>query len=101
MARALVVFLAVAIVHFALSIAGFLLVLPAAFETQGVGFWAAPGKMTLVAIASVLLAPVAWIWGSAYEFPHVAAVSALFGAAAVLLMRLWADARRRCAARPS
>jgi hypothetical protein len=101
MRRAILVFSLVAVLHFALSIAGFLLVLPAAFETQGVGFWAAPGKMTLIAIASLLLAPAAWIWGSGYEIPHVAAVSALFGAAAVLLTRLWAGARRRCAARPS
>ena len=94
MLRAIVVFSVVAILHFALSIAGFLLVLPAAFEPT-------PFRSLMVWIASVLLAPVVWIFGSDFEFPHVAAVSVLFGAAAVLLMRLWAGARRRSAARPS
>jgi hypothetical protein len=94
MRRAILVFSVVAVLHFALSIVGFLLVLPTAFEPTAF-------RSLLVWIASVLLAPVVWIFGSNFEIPHIAAVSAVFGAAAVLLMRLWAGARRRCAARPS
>jgi hypothetical protein len=88
--RAILLFLAVAIAHFTLSLVGFAMVLPAAFATQGgQGFWAAPGKVILASIGGVLLAPVAWLWGSQFELIHIAIVSVLFGLAAVTLMRLW------------
>jgi hypothetical protein len=89
MLRALVLFFAVAIAHFALSVAGLLLVLPAAFEAQGAGFWAAPGKVTLVWVSSALLAPVAWLRGPDFGFLDIAAASALAGAAAVAIARPW------------
>jgi hypothetical protein len=44
--RTLALFSVVAVLHFVLSVAGVLAVLPAAFETQA-GFWAAPGKAIL------------------------------------------------------
>ena len=65
------------------------MVLPAGFESQGVGFWAAPGKLALVWIASVLLAPVAWLRGSEFGFADIAVASVLFGAAVVGAVHLW------------
>jgi hypothetical protein len=70
--RALALFSVVAVLHFVLSVAGILAVLPAAFETQA-GFRAAPGKAILA-------------WTSSRE---IAVVSVLFGAAAVGLARGW------------
>ena len=41
-------------------LASVLLVLPVAFETQGVGWRAAPLRATLVWLGSALLVPLAW-----------------------------------------
>ena len=88
MNRSLALFAAVALAHFALSVAGLMMVLPAAFETQGGQFWAAPGKMILVWGAGVLLAPLAWLRPD-FGFVEVAILSVLWGAAAVALLVLW------------
>lgn len=90
--QSLAIFLVVAVVHFVLSVAGVVVALPAAFDTQA-GFWAAPGKATLAWSAAVLLAPLAWIRpllpeASRYGYAEIALVSVLFGAAAVGVARL-------------
>lgn len=90
--RTLALFSIVAILHFVLSVAGILMALPAAFETQA-GFWAAPGKALLAWTAAVLLAPLAWAQPllpqrAGFSYAEIAAVSVLFGAAAVALEKL-------------
>lgn len=93
-ARLAALFLAVAALHFVLSVAGIVMALPAAFDTQAGGFWAAPGEAALAAIAGGLLAPLAWLQPllperAGFSYGEIAAVSALFGAAAVGLALLW------------
>lgn len=97
MLRSLTVFSIVSTLHFFLSVWGLLFVLPVAFETQGgAGFWAAPGKSLLVGMASVLLAPLALFpAGAGFGYLQIAAVSAMFGAAAVGLFQLWRKWRTR------
>jgi hypothetical protein len=90
MLRSSAVFAIVGTLHFFLSVLGLAFILPVAFETQGgAGFWAAPGKSMLVWMSNVLLAPL-WFFptGTAFGFLHVAAVSALFGLAAVGVIHL-------------
>jgi hypothetical protein len=94
MLRALAVFSIVSTLHFFLSVLGLAFVLPAAFETQGgAGFWAAPGKLMLVWMSNVLLAPL-WLFPTRahFGFLHIAAVSVMFGLAAAGAIHLW---RRR------
>lgn len=91
--RALALFSFVAVLHFVLSIAGILAVLPAAFDTQA-GFWAAPGKAVLAWTSTVLLAPLDWVRPflpdrAGFGYVEIAAVSVLFGLAAVGLAGLW------------
>jgi hypothetical protein len=91
--RTLALFSVVAVLHFVLSVAGVLAVLPAAFETQA-GFWAAPGKAILAWTSSLLLAPLDWVRpllpGRAdFGYGEIAVVSVLFGATAVGLAHLW------------
>ena len=81
-------FIGIALAHFALSVAGLMLVLPAAFETQGGQFWQAPAKVALVSIAGVLLAPLSWA-RPGFGFLDVAVHSALWGALAAGLYALW------------
>lgn len=91
MLRSLAIFSIVTTLHFLLSVLGLAFVLPAAFETQGgAGFWAAPGKSLLAWMPNVLLAPL-WLFPARADFGflHVAAVSVLFGLAAVGLHQLW------------
>lgn len=96
--RTLAVFTVVAVLHFVLSVVGILAVLPAAFETQS-GFWAAPGKALLAWTSAVLLAPLDWARpllpgrGAEFGYLEIAAVSVLFGVAAVGLDRLWSALR--------
>jgi hypothetical protein len=97
MLRSLAVFSIVSTLHFVLSVLGLAFILPAAFETQGgAGFWAAPGKSMLVWMSNVLLAPL-WFFptGTDFGFRHVAAVSVLFGLAAVGLHNWWRARRAR------
>jgi len=90
MLRALAVFSIVSTLHFLLSVLGIASILPAAFETQGgAGFWAAPGKSMLVWMSNVLLVPLWFFPPADFGFRHVAAVSVLFGLAAVGLFHLW------------
>jgi len=91
MLRSLAVFSIVSALHFVLSVLGLLFVLPAAFETQGgAGFWAAPGKSLLAGMAGVLLAPLNLFPArTGFGYPEIAAVSALFGLAAVALVLGW------------
>jgi hypothetical protein len=79
----------VAILHFVMSLVGFAVALPAAFAYQE-GFWKAPGQITLAWIGGVLLAPLGWVLPAGYrwELPEIAALSAVFGLAAVGLARL-------------
>lgn len=97
--RMLGLFLLVAVLHFALSVAGVLAALPAAFDTQA-GFWAAPGKALLAWTSAVLLAPLDWLQPlmpahASSGYGEIAVVSVLFGAAAVGLARLHRALRRR------
>jgi hypothetical protein len=91
MLRSFAVFSIVGALHFFLSVLGLLFVLPAAFETQGgAGFWAAPGKSLLAGMTTVLLAPLRFIpVGASSGYAEIAAVSALFGLAAVALYFGW------------
>ena len=99
MLRSLAVFSIVGALHFFLSVLGLLFVLPAAFETQGgSGFWAAPGKSLLAGMATVLLSPLSLIpAGAGFGFIEIAAVSVMFGVAALGLDYLWLRLRRRSA----
>lgn len=97
--RAPGLFLLVAVAHFALSVVGVLVTLPAAFDAQA-GFWAAPGKATLAWISAVLLAPLEWLLPlmparASPGYGEIAVVSVLFGAVAVGVARLWRAFRRR------
>ena len=94
MMRSLVVFCVVSVLHFVLSVAGVVLGLPAAFAAQQ-GFWTAPVKITLVWTAGVLLAPLALLPPPGdFGYPEIAAVSVLFGLAAVAIAYAVARARR-------
>lgn len=91
--RTLALFTVVAVLHFVLSVLGILTVLPAAFDAQA-GFWAAPGKVILAWTSTALLAPLDWARPllperAGFGYIEIAAVSVLFGAAAVGLARLW------------
>jgi len=92
--RLLAVFCAVSVLHFVLSVAGVVLALPAAFASQH-GFWAAPVKITLAWVAGVLLAPLALLPPPRdIGYPEIAAVSVLFGLAAVAITYAVGRARR-------
>jgi hypothetical protein len=94
MMRSLMVFCAVSVLHFVLSVAGVVLALPAAFAYQH-GFWAAPVKITLAWTAGVLLAPLAWLsLRGDFGYLKIAAVSVLFGLAAVSITYAVSRARR-------
>jgi hypothetical protein len=82
--RSPVLFGVVAAVHFALSVAGTVLALPAAFALQQ-GFWTAPVKITLAWTAGVLLSPLMLVPSLRTDFGYleIGAVSVLFGLAAV------------------
>ena len=91
--RSLACFLGAAGLHFAVSVAGSVLALRAAFDTQ-VSFWTAPGVATLVSVSEVLLAPLILVrvivpagWQGGYA--EIATVSVLFGAVTVGLLDLW------------
>ena len=90
--RMLALFVIVSVLHFVLSVVGAIVTLPAAFDTQA-GFWAAPGKASLAWISAILLAPLAWLQPVLPErslgYAEIAAVSILFGAAAVGAALLW------------
>ena len=97
--RTLALFCVVAVLHFVLSVVGILAVLPAAFDTQA-GFWAAPGKAILAWTAAALLAPLGWARPllperAGFGYIEIAAVSVLFGLAAVGLAALWRALRGR------
>lgn len=101
--RSLALFLAVAVLHFALSTVGLVLSIRAAFDTQ-VSFWASPGTATLAWLAGVLLSPLDYLqkllpegWRSGPGFPgwhEIATVSVFFGATAVVLLHLSRALRR-------
>jgi len=82
----------VAVLHFVVSVAGVIFALPAAFD----GFAVSPGKTVLAWTAAVLLAPLPWL-GRDFGYGEIAALSALYGFAAVSVVRLvatWRAARR-------
>lgn len=92
--RSLLVFCAVSVLHFVLSVAGVVLALPAAFAAQH-GFWAAPVKITLAWIAGVLLAPILLVSRRGdFGYLEIAAVSVLFGLAAAVITYAVGRARR-------
>jgi len=75
--------------HFALSVASIVVGLPAVFDAQG-GLPASPVRALLGASIGVLLAPLGWLqpWlpqRAGFAYGEIAAVSVLFGAAAVVL----------------
>jgi hypothetical protein len=90
--RSLALFVAVAVMHFALSVAGVVVALPAAFDMQAGEFWATPGKATLAWLAGILLAPLAlarpFLPPGGPGYVEIGAVSALFGAAAVAIYKV-------------
>lgn len=97
--RSLAWFLGVASLHFVFSVAGTVLALRAAFDTQA-GFWAAPGAATLAYLSEILLAPLVFVrvivpaeWRGGYA--EIATVSVLFGAVAVGLLHLSRALRSR------
>lgn len=97
--RSLAWFLGIASLHFVLSVAGSVLALRAAFDTQ-VGFWAAPGAATLAYLSAILLAPLELVrvilpaeWRGGYA--EIATVSILFGAVAVGILHLSRALRSR------
>jgi len=97
--RSLVVFLIVALLHFALSVAGILFALPAAFDGQA-GFWSAPGKIMLVWLTAIPLAPLAWVQPlfpnqAGFGYGEIGVVSVAFGLAAVALYHFWRAMRSR------
>ena len=87
------VFGTVAVLHFVLSVAGTVLALPAAFDGQA-GFWNAPVEITLVWIAAVLLFPYELFAPADVGYREIAALSVLFGLAAVLVTYAVGRARR-------
>jgi hypothetical protein len=82
------------VLHFVLSVVGFALALPAAFAYQE-GFWKAPFQISLAYVGGFLLAPLGWVLPAGYrwELPEVAALSVVFGLAAVMAVRLVARLR--------
>jgi hypothetical protein len=58
--RTVLLVVVVALVTATLMVAGVLLVLPVAFETQGAGWRAAPLGSAVVAVGTSLLAPLVW-----------------------------------------
>jgi hypothetical protein len=97
--RSLSVLLIVALLHFALSIAGFLFVLPAAFDAQA-GIWEATGKIILVWLAAIPLAPLAWVQPfsptqTGFGYGEIVVVSVAFGLAAVAQFHVWRAVRSR------
>jgi hypothetical protein len=93
--RSLILFVVVAVLHFVLSVACYVLILPAAFAYQN-GFWTAPVKISFVWITSWLLAPTSWLgWRTVSGYPEIAIFSVAFGAAAVALLHAWRYWRRR------
>ncbi len=99
--RSLTVFLTVTALHSVLSVAGAVLSLRAAFDTQ-VSWRAAPGEAAITWLSAALLAPLAYAqrflpphWRSDTGYPEIVAVSAGFGAAAVGLLQLWRAWRSR------
>ena len=80
-------------------VASFLLSLPVAFATQGVGWRAAPLRSAVVLVGGCLFAPVAWVaavrgsppkWG----FGSILALSVAYGLLALAVRWAWAKRRR-------
>lgn len=97
--RSLIWFFGVASLHFVLSVAGAVLALRAAFDTQ-VSVWAAPGTAALAYLSQILLAPLVFVrvilpaeWQGGYA--EIASASVLFGAVAVALLHLSRALRSR------
>jgi hypothetical protein len=97
--RSIAWFFGIASLHFVLSVAGTVLALRAAFDTQA-SFWAAPGAATLAYLSALLLAPLDLVriilpavWRDGYT--EIAIVSVIFGAAAVGLLHLIRALRSR------
>ena len=99
--RALLLVVGVAVLSGALMFASIVMVLPLAFDTQGVGWRAAPLRSVLVWLGSGLLAPLAWRgaargsppaaeWG----FGSVLLLSVAYGLLALGVRLAW-RARRR------
>ena len=98
--RAILLFVGVAVVSGALMVAGFLLALPLAFETQGGAGWrAAPLRSAVVLAGGYLLAPVVWLGGirgapHKWGFGSILSLSVLYGLLAVAVRWAWAMRRR-------
>ncbi|MEW5976666.1 MAG: hypothetical protein AB1898_12760 [Acidobacteriota bacterium] len=97
MRRLLLWFISAAGLHFALSVAGTILALRAAFDVKR-GFWSAPGAVTLAYLSEILLFPLALVrmvipvgWQGGYA--EVAMVSLLFGCGVAAILHL--RSRRR------
>lgn len=94
--RAFAIFAGAAAAAFTLMFAAIVWVLPTAFETQGIGWLAAPFRTVVVTVGNVLLFPLGCIYAtvgntSGFGFAAVAVLSIVYGAAAV---GLWAIGRR-------
>lgn len=85
--RSLIIFATVTLLTFGLMFAAIVLALPVAFETQGVGWPAAPVRSLLVAVGNLLQAPLVWAYagdddGAEFGAAAAAMLSALYGASA-------------------
>ena len=92
---AAVAFAGVALAHFAVAVAGQVLALRVAFDTQSAG-GAKPFELVLVRLSELLLAPLELVHrvvpGVQADYPEIALTSAGFGVAAAGTLMLW---RRR------
>lgn len=80
-----------------LMLASVMLALPLGFDTQGVGWRAAPLRAAVVAAGGVLATPLAWRAdrGANVEIGDIALLSIAYGVAALGLRAAWRALRRR------
>ena len=84
--RSITIFTVATVVAFGLMLAANILVLPVAFDTQAVGWSAAPFRSLLVAVGNLLQMPLVLTYGvvgnkSDFDIVSIAVLSAVYGAA--------------------
>lgn len=92
--RSLAIFSVTTIVAFGLMLAANLLALPVAFDTQGVGWTAAPFRSALVATGSLLQWPLDAGYAiagnrSGYDIGAIGVLSVVYGAGTAGIRALW------------
>ena len=88
---------AVACASAALMLASVMLALPLGFDTQGVGWRAAPLRFAVVAIGGALMAPLTWRAdrGANVEIGGIAVLSLAYGVLALVVVAAWRALWRR------